>query len=72
MKKLIIIHALVLSIFSSLAFAEGGGDRVFERNEARAHKALAAREKTGNHIQNTVKSETKTKTKTKTESVDKS
>lgn len=61
MKKLIIFHALAFSVFSSLVFAEGGGDRVFERNEVLVQKALAARGKIGNDIQNTVKSEDETR-----------
>ncbi|WP_032831820.1 co-regulatory protein PtrA N-terminal domain-containing protein [Pseudomonas sp. GM78] len=56
MKKLIIACTLFLSALSSTAFAEGGADRVFERNEARVQQALSAQEKTKTENQNTAKS----------------
>ena len=58
MSKFIVTCALTLSLFSSLAFAEGGGDRVFERNQARAQEALAAQQKDHSDIEDTVKSDT--------------
>lgn len=57
MKKLIVACTLLLSALSSMAFAEGGADRVFERNEVRVQQALAAQEKTKNDNQNTAKSD---------------
>lgn len=52
-----IAHALVLSMFSSLVFAEGGADRVFERSEARVKEAVAAAQKKQDDHQNTAKSD---------------
>lgn len=59
MKKLIIAHALTLFLFSSLSFAEGGADRISERNETRAQEAFAAQQKTENDNNNSAKSDTK-------------
>lgn len=56
MKKLIIACTLFLSALSSLAFAEGGGDRLHEKNQAHVQEALAAQEKAKNESQNTAKS----------------
>lgn len=60
MKKLIAKGALLLSIVSSLALAEGGADRLQERNEIRIQEAMAEQEKSKSDTQNTAKSEDKT------------
>lgn len=56
MKNLIVACTLFLSALSSLAFAEGGGDRLHEKNQIHAQQALAAQEKAKSETQNTAKS----------------
>lgn len=42
MKKSIMAVMAVLALGSSVAFAEGGGDRTFERSEAHMKAAMAS------------------------------
>ncbi|WP_141232880.1 hypothetical protein [Pseudomonas sp. Irchel 3A7] len=63
MKKLIVASTLLLSALSSMAFAENGGDRVFERNVIRVQEAIAAQEKAKYTNQNTAKSDVEEKSK---------
>jgi hypothetical protein len=42
MKKLTVLLISVLALGSSVAFAEGGGDRTFERSQAHMQAAMAS------------------------------
>lgn len=42
MKKITVLLISVLALGSSVAFAEGGGDRTFERSEAHMKLAMAS------------------------------
>ncbi|MGE8412694.1 MAG: co-regulatory protein PtrA N-terminal domain-containing protein [Pseudomonas sp.] len=63
MKNLIIAITFFLPALSSQAFAEGGADRLQEKNEARVQEAMAAQAKSKNDTQITTKSEDKENTK---------
>lgn len=53
MKNLVIVGSLLCTVFSGLTFAEGGGDRLIERANARTQELAAQNERIQNDHQNT-------------------
>ncbi|WP_148059802.1 co-regulatory protein PtrA N-terminal domain-containing protein [Pseudomonas protegens] len=57
MKEIIVAFTLFLSALSSLAFAEGGADRLQEKNEILVQEAKAAQAEAKSDTQKTTKSD---------------
>lgn len=57
MKEIIVTFTLFLSALSSLAFAEGGADRLQEKNEILVQEAMAAQAEAKSDTQKTTKSD---------------
>jgi hypothetical protein len=63
MKRLLIAQMLVLSLFTSASFAEGGADTLFERTKTRTKEAISADQRRQNDNQDAARSDTRKNTK---------